>query len=316
MKQIFACPYELKGRCYNRFGALLKVIFDDGICGFADCHPWTELGDLSLAKQLELLQSGAATNLTARSLHYAFIDGQARAARISLFDTLTIPESHFLIADITKWDCKDIESLQTQGFTHFKIKLGNSLQNELYHLKKLADSFKYSKIRLDFNLKLTYQAFEKVFEELYPFKEFIDFIEDPFPYSNNLWASLQKKGSPSLAWDHGSENTVDDQIIYVVKPAVQDIAIFRGIADVISRLIVTSYLDHPLGQFCAAYAAAKFYQEFPLFTDICGLLSHLNYETNPFSANIKSKGPVLPPSEGTGFGFDDLLDRQQWVRIK
>ena len=56
-----------------RRGALLRV---DG--GFADVHPWPELGDANLDDQLALLARGETTPLTRASLQFASIDAAAR----------------------------------------------------------------------------------------------------------------------------------------------------------------------------------------------------------------------------------------------
>src|SRR6476659_4640671 len=52
-----------------RRGALIRV---DG--GYADIHPWPELGDLPLDEQLALLARGETPSLTASSLEVASID--------------------------------------------------------------------------------------------------------------------------------------------------------------------------------------------------------------------------------------------------
>src|SRR5947207_12510223 len=74
----------------RRVGALIRI--SDG---FADVHPWPELGDLPLDEQLSLLARGVTTPLTARSLCFAALDAEARAASRNLFEGLTIPPSHW-----------------------------------------------------------------------------------------------------------------------------------------------------------------------------------------------------------------------------
>src|SRR5436305_13717734 len=73
-----------------RHGALIRV--GDGV---GDVHPWPELGDAPLDEQLALLARGQTTALTAQSLHFAAIDAAARCDGRSLFDGVTIPESHW-----------------------------------------------------------------------------------------------------------------------------------------------------------------------------------------------------------------------------
>src|SRR5258708_24582201 len=73
-----------------REGALIRI--GDG---FADVHPWPELGDLPLDDQLALLARGETTALTRQSLSFVSIDERARLASRSLFEGLTIPPSHW-----------------------------------------------------------------------------------------------------------------------------------------------------------------------------------------------------------------------------
>src|SRR5262249_34567507 len=81
------CEYALSPR---RRGALIR-----SGSGFADVHPWPELGDEPLERQLDLLRRGETTPLTRRSLELARIDGAARQRGVSLFAGLTIPKSHW-----------------------------------------------------------------------------------------------------------------------------------------------------------------------------------------------------------------------------
>src|SRR5688572_31024573 len=54
--------------------------------GFADVHPWPELGDAPLDEQLALLAQGKMTPLTKASLKQAAWDGGARKRGVSLLD--------------------------------------------------------------------------------------------------------------------------------------------------------------------------------------------------------------------------------------
>ena len=75
------------------------------------------------------------------------------------------------------------------------------------------------------------------------------------------------------------------------------------------ELVVTSYLDHPLGQACAAWTAAR------LGVKTAGLLTHSVYEPNLFSASILARGPRLAFSPGTGFGWDKELASLEWESL-
>lgn len=295
-----------------RAGALLKVLFEDGLIGYADCHPWVELGDAGLPEQLRLLNEGMLTPLTQRSLHFASLDAKARSEGVSLFSGLTTPRSHLLIPNLEQCDLSMIEGAVQCGFGCFKIKLGKHLTAELTKLKELLDMFPSMACRLDFNLKLSSDQFAYVLQEIAPWKEQIEFYEDPFVFETRAWEALQKRGY-SLACDHQSQHTFgfsSAAAVLVLKPAIQDHSGF--LTNLTQKLVVTSYLDHPLGQMTAAYVAALAQRAAPERVGTCGLLSHTVYQTNEFSAQLECHGPELIPPEGTGFGFDVLLAKQQW----
>ncbi|HYH05440.1 MAG TPA: hypothetical protein VEK11_00115 [Thermoanaerobaculia bacterium] len=246
-----------------REGALLRV---DG--GFADLHPWPELGDLPLDTQLALLARGALTAQTRVSLRFAALDADARARGVSLFDGLTIPESH--------WPGNDPPS----GFDTVKIK---GLQPVPEHVR----------VRIDFNGTLTPDEFLRL--EL---PANVDFVEDPCPYDPAVWAELRKRVRLALDRFEGEAD------VLVHKPAIQ--TEWPRHKDV----VVTSYMDHPVGQYCAAYTAATH--------DVnprCGLFTHVLYEPDAFFERVRSAGARLLPPGGTGLGFDDLLERLPWTSI-
>jgi O-succinylbenzoate synthase len=250
-----------------RRGALLRV--GDG---FADVHPWPELGDAPLDEQLAMLARGETTPLTRASLQFAALDAAARHDNRSLFEGLTIPRSHWPGAD------------PPDGFDTVKLK---SIDHIPDHVR----------LRIDFNAMLTPDEFVRIAAML-P-RERIDFIEDPCPYDAATWRDLRERAGLRLALDRGIGT--EDVDVIVVKPAVQQIP------DTDAEVIVTSYMDHPLGQLCAAYAAAN-----AGITATCGLVTHVLYEPDDFIERIQIDGARLVPPSGNGLGFDDLLERLPW----
>ena len=251
-----------------RQGALLRV---NG--GFADVHPWPELGDAPLDEQLALLERGQTTALTRASLQLASVDADARRRGLSLFDGLTIPLSH--------WPGNDPPA----GFDTIKIK---GVMEVPAHVR----------VRIDFNARLTADEFLRIAETL-P-RERIDFIEDPCPYDRELWAELRSRTGLRLALDR-FEGEAD---VLVHKPALQHV--WPAHNDV----VVTSYMDHPVGQFGAAWVAASHRTNAR-----CGLFTHVLYEPDAFMERVASEGARLLPPRGTGIGFDDLLERLPWTSI-
>jgi len=287
----------------ERQGALLRFEFAEGV-GYADCHPWESLGDLPLHHQLELLQQGRLTTLTSRSLHFARIDAKARVQGINLFDDLKVPSSHFLIPDIVRWNSEDLADVIQRGYTHLKIKLGQDIDAEVPYLQALLQQCEL-KVRLDFNNRLSKSQFEAFLSRVD--KDRIEFCEDPFPYDPVGWKEIQEQGV-ALALDQGSERAIQKAAsasYLIIKPAIQDETPFLVIHN--QKIVVTSYLDHPLGQMAAAYVAGRIKRVNPLSIVTCGLLSHSAYLENPFSMAL-NEGPDFAAPEGTGFGFDRWLN--------
>ena len=256
----------------RRFGALIRV--GDG---FADVHPWPELGDLPLDEQLSLLACGTTTRLTARSLHFAALDAAARAESRSLFDGLVIPPSHWPGADPpASFDVAKVKSLET-------------LPERV-------------RLRIDFNATLTAEQFLRL--EL-P-RERIDFVEDPCPYDGATWRMLRERTGVRLALDREvAEDGVD---VLVVKPALQEMPLSTSMTS--REIVVTSYMDHAIGQMFAAYVAASH-----AIANTCGLFTHVLYEVDSFFDRIRADGPRLLAPAGTGIGFDDLLESLPWKKL-
>jgi o-succinylbenzoate synthase len=288
-----------------RYGALLRV--DDG---FADVHPWPELGDAPLGEQLARLARGETTPLTARSLHFAALDAAARREGRSLFEGLTIPESH--------WPAAAGEA--PPAFDTIKVKMpGSELPPR-------------GGLRLDFNATLDAASFLRIAATL-P-RERIDFVEDPCPYDGAVWRDLRAQTGLRLALDR--EVATEGVDVLVVKPALQRVpgeqVVGEGVAASGERepgerraasgergetvgagavsIVVTSYMDHPIGQLHAAAVAARY-----ATNARCGLVTHLLYEANAFSERLALDGARLVPPGGRGIGFEDLLEGLAWSRL-
>lgn len=261
-----------------RQGALVRIG-----SGFGDIHPWPELGDQPLDRQLELLARGELTPLTRRTLELARVDADAREGAHSAFEGMDIPDSH--------WPGPHAPA----GFDTVKIKCGPDLDPAT-----LPDGVR---LRLDFNNTLDAATFERLADRLPADR--IDFVEDPFPYDEAGWRQMASRTGLRMALDRGSGIAAD---VVVVKPAVQD---FPDQAE--GEVVVTSYMDHPLGQLGAAWVAALHCQS---VSPRCGLMTHVLYEKDPFIEQMSARGASLIPPGGTGFGFDDLLGRAPWKKLR
>jgi len=88
-----------------------------------------------------------------------------------------------------------------------------------------------------------------------------------------------------------------------VKPAVNEMV--QG-----ERVVVTSYMDHPLGQVFAAWEAAR-----AGVTEVCGLQTHGLFTANGFTEALGQVRPEFGVPEGAGLGFGDLLEELPWMRL-
>jgi O-succinylbenzoate synthase len=258
-----------------RRGALIRV---NG--GVADVHPWPELGDLPLDEQLARLARGETTPLTRSSLEFASIDGAARRDGRSLFDGLTIPPSH--------WPGPDPPS----AFDTVKLKSIDVIPDRV-------------RLRIDFNATLTPSQFVNIAATL-P-HERIDFIEDPCPYDAAVWRELREQTGLRLALDRAASSSrreADSYDVLILKPALEEIPCMD------TEIVVTSYMDHSIGQLCAAYAAAT-----ANITSTCGLITHVLFENDPFIERMRIDETRLVPPGGTGWGFDDLLETLPWQKL-
>jgi o-succinylbenzoate synthase len=269
-------PLSPVARGAIREGALLRTEH-----GFADVHPWQELGDASLDEQLALLARGETTPLTRASLRLLDADQGARRRGVSLFAGLAIPESHWPGAD------------PPAAFDTVKLK----------QLDTIPDGVR---LRIDFNERLTPETFLETANRL-P-RERVDFIEDPVPYDAEVWSRIRAEGGCRLALDRAPADLASTVGVDVVvhKPALSDrFPTFNG------EVVVTSYMDHPVGQFGAAWVAAS-----NRVSARCGLMTHVLFEPDAFIDRITCDGSRLLPPGGTGVGFDDLLEALPWTRLR
>jgi O-succinylbenzoate synthase len=289
--KIFAAKYmhePLPGKKME--GALLRVMFGAFCEGFADIHPWVEFGDAPLNQQF----STPNCALLAKSLYFASIDAQARTQSRNLLEGLDLPLSHALV-NLT--DRKHIEAKLENGFTHFKVKMGDDLSAET----KVLESLPMGKWRIDFNGKLTLKLFTKWWNSLSEqLHKRVDMIEDPFSERE----SAEKMNIVFSDWIVNPKWSGR-----VFKPA-RDFPFAEPRA---KRVVFTHSLDHPLGQITALWEAANYYRRYPTLKDVCGFSEVRGFEE--FYARWSCERPRRRPAPGKGFGFDELLHSQKWERI-
>jgi o-succinylbenzoate synthase len=181
----------------------------------------------------------------------------------------------------------------------------------------MAKEFPTLKWRIDFNESLNAEQAADFILGLTPStRAAIDFIEDPCPYSEASWNALQRKTRVSLAVDREAAPLSNAAQVVVIKPAVDE-PFLLGEAAILhqQRVVMTSYMDHPIGQTFAAWEAARLELQFPGLVGLCGLQTHHLFEPNEFSEALGPWSPEFQVPAGTGLGFDDLLDALPWTRL-
>ncbi len=291
-------------------GMLIKVG-----SGYGCIHPWPELGDPSLEKCLKDLAGARRWPIVKRALRCAKMDGDARELEDWMFDEVEVPESH---ATLTEVNGETIEEALSSGFTTVKCKVGRNLRQESKSLNELAKAYPSLRWRLDLNEALEPDeaiTFIKTFND--ELKHKIDFIEDPSPYSAEPWKRIRREVGINLAVDRESAQKNDGAQVIVIKPSVDEPFILTESAVNQGKpAIITSYMQHPLGQSFDAWNAMSMGISFPGAIGLCGLQTHGLFEKTAFTEALGPIQPQFTPSEGLGLGFDELLKDQKWKRLE
>lgn len=315
-------PKPLLGKPKPKFreGALIRVEWpNQNVIGYGDCHPWPELGDAPLQMQLEKLTRSSMTPLMEQTVWLAKRDGLARAQRNNLVQQNPKIRNHVLITHPLRVTDAEFASWRAQGFSHLKIKMGKDLKKELDWLNNIGRVHAF-RLRIDFNAKLTWDDFEFFSLGIDPtVRTKIEYVEDPFPFVNSEWEKARALlplaidlEAKNVNWDNGKA-----PFSYIIlKPAVQDV---QTVVDRAIRLrkplIVTSYMDHPVGQLHALAVAGDLRRQYPNLLLDCGLMSNGEYEDNSFTPHFKIQGPYIAGVDGYGVGYDNLLGSLPWLKL-
>jgi len=300
-------------------GALIRVEID-GVSGYGCLHPWVELGDSSLEELVLELKQGRMSRQVRCALHCAEIDRDARLKGVSLFDGIEVPDSHATIVGGLDRVAIAVE----QGFDTVKVKMGRDVESDTQLVKEVHEAFPELSLRFDFNGVLSVgQIIQFVKSMSSNARKQIDFLEDPCSLGDPVWEKLRDSYGIKTAVDRGvkkaSQNDSKLEFDYaVLKPAINrsdklcDLAVSNG-----RNVVVTSYMDHPIGQCYAAYTAGLLDQKYlGLVHERCGLMTHGLYEPTAFTERLGQKSPQWKsPHGGTGLGFDDLLEVLDWESL-
>ncbi len=306
-------PLNAVSRRRDFHGALIRV--DRGV---GCLHPWPEFGDPTVEEQLELLRTGGTSKVIERALHMASVDGEARRRGVSLFDGLEIPPCHY------SWDQNQpsppqMKRVLGEGWRAIKTKGWENVGEVIRWLDGFAakDAAGLIRLRVDFNSCLEPWQFRNFMNWMPPrVRERLDFVEDPFPYDPVQWNTMQGVHFVRLALDKQLRGSTDGYDIAVLKPGRRD---WRALVDDLpehAQVVMTSAMDHAIGQSFAAYEAALAWRDLGSRMDLCGLCTEHLFARDEFFERLHSKGgKLLVDRHGTGLGFDDVLARLPWKKL-
>lgn len=258
--------------------------------GVACLQSWPEFGDPPLEEVLADFCGPCRLAISRQARICCEADAAARRAGVHLLEGRTVPASHYSLP----WGTSSVPA----GFRTVKIKAGPNGEALQSSLRKLPA---HIRIRLDFNESLDPSQFRAVWQALAPFHSRIDFVEDPTPYMEEDWRAFEAELGCRLAVDRWAGEA---PFLRVWKPARQS---WPGAG----QIVVTSNMDHPVGQVYAAYCAATLPQDVAVAG--CGLVTHHLFDRgDPFIAAMGPATAEFPPVPGTGVGFDPVLESLPW----
>ena len=288
-------------------GALLRI--GDG---YGCLHPWPELGDPGLEELLEEFRKGRLVSRLARqAAEMASIDGRWRQKAESMFDEVAewIPASHATLPECTR---ESVEEAVEDGFEVVKVKGAREFKVLVKRMEEISRHWPEVRWRIDFNEVLTKgEAIEFAHGMPQRLRARVDFLEDPCPWQRDDWTEIKRVTGLGLARDRSADGGDACTEFLVMKPARHA---FTSVSGGGQRLVVTSNMDHPLGQCFAAWWAGGLASR-GLRVETCGLQTHELFEPTDFSARLGKARPRFRVPGGTGLGFDDLLEKLPWKRL-
>ena len=310
IKSIWTSSYTLTEQLSqkDKAGMLIKVLFSGDKTGYNSIHPLSHFKEgrlsdfITLLKSRRIIPENSQTALLHTILQDAYMDAIARSKNQSLLFGYPSIQNHYLISNIHSWT-----NLDNLPFNVFKIKIGSFLNKETTRLRQIIKNTKKKfQIRLDFNEKLSKKQWEKWEIENKDLLPFIDFIEDPF---------LNFSYTPStfpLAGDWCNPHFSPVRVFKASRFKLQFISKQLS-AGKFQRIIFTHSLSHPLEARLSWAKASQFYKIHSKKREICGLNYPLSlYKKNDFICFHSNFYAPL----GTGLGFDLLLEKQLWKKLR
>ncbi|MGZ3803705.1 MAG: enolase C-terminal domain-like protein [Pseudobdellovibrionaceae bacterium] len=322
-------PYTLKPAQHlnsvaqkgERRGTLLKIEWPDDIIGYADLHPWLELGDAPWEDQLADLRQGKISPMLEQSIWMARKDGQFRKKGINAFGSSPSIKNNYIVSDVSAEPEWLADRLKADGFETVKIKVGRDLKKESEYISMLGQDGAFQ-LRLDFNAIGNWQTYERFMAGVNKVAlQRVQYVEDPFPYDAQAW--IEAKRFAPIAIDNEISKVDFKNLqgkpfdVIILKPAKMDVG--KTVQNCIIqdlKLTVTSYMDHPLGVAHALAIASELKKSHPQRVLDAGCMTLKLFQMEAYSAEMEISGPYVKRSPGKGVGFDLLLSKEPWAQLK
>lgn len=295
----------------KRSGALVKVKFKGfSRNGFADLFPWPELGDEPLDLQVKSLIQGTPLRLAAASLTWAFYEAKAASLGKKLTQEVSYP-CHKTLLDRNQ----QIEPC----FQIAKLKISAETLQEWETIEALRERYPKLKWRFDFNglFKTKSEArtfYNKISNAML---EAIDFLEDPYcPELMEDPEALKIFEDLAVAVDrHPTPKALAVNEIWVIKPVYfSPEYLFTELRNFRGKVVITSNMDHALGQLTALHAAREISKILGARLLPGGLLTQDNFETYPQMNWVQHKqNQLVSTKNDPGWGPADELSKLLWT---
>ncbi len=306
--KIWVSPYELEpheilgGVHHSRKGVLLKFETVGGLIRYSLYQPIESLGDVPLDVFVEnLKKKSEVVDLD--------ILNKVKKVSISLEDVSRYKNQkvgvYYSSPSVASF-LEEAQDIEKMNFKTVKIKVSkiSEIENSLSLLSELPFDYIF-----DFNTKASPSEFASMTKETQSFfKTRVLYVEDP--YKEKLKFSYAK-----LASDFNDYEGFEDVVVLKPTGFNHDMKNSNG-----KDVVVTTYLDHPLGQIIAALWAVKYKEESECpqgqnlgkLRNECGLYSHTYYKPHKYSELFKRE-PFIHLSALDG--FLKLLDQEDWSRV-
>lgn len=296
-------------------GCLCRI---DG--GYACLQTWPELGGRAWRDELGELKSwmgagrplGSLSGVLQELLRCARVDGLARFEGVSLLAALDLPPSYFSIASWMGDD--DLWAAARAGFAGAKLKVDGGDESWGERLRRWMTMLPDWDWRLDFNATGNSSALLVWWQSLgAEERSKIRYLEDPLAAIGE-WSGLEAQGM-TLAEDWLSSKGADARRsgrLRVIKPSVED---WRAVSDDYSGVVVTSNMQHPLGQMWDTYQACMAQMNLTEKWQGAGLVTHGLLAADKWTRALGGVRPVVAPEPSPGLGFEKELESLSWQKI-